>query len=487
METQPRTNVVLAKCLAELGWPPSVLAREINKLFGASTVSSSAPYHWVRNGGVPRAPLPALTAQVLSQQLGRPISVEELWQGRAADSPLLWPATSGMDVPWSAVGALRILEDWLLSGLMDRRIFLAVSGAALTGLAWEYLGLEPQRLVAAIDGDGIGAELITQLEGTIPVLWALDDAHGGTRVLPYVSAQFQIAAHILRQGAPNARVARRLYQVVAKLGQHAGWAAFDAGRHGLAQRYHLTALRAAHQAGDRQLGVHVLADLAFQAASRDERQDAGELAEIAMRAAVTTPARVRASVASRAAFAHGVAGDADAFAACRDLAYEQLHHAPPQSGDPDWMYYLTSGHVDALAGAALIRLAQTAKSNGRSRQAGSWVRGSVGLLRGRDGAALRDAKHPHQRRAAVEGAWLALAHTLHGDLEQTCQVGRLTISRLTTVQSDRCTTVLTTLRSELRSGRMNNPDIREFVGDLERALHRQPPRPEAVSAQGPLG
>jgi len=392
-----------------------------------------------------------------------------------------------MEVPWSAGGALRILEDWLLSGLMDRRIFLAVSGAALTGLAWEYLGLESQRLLAAIDGDGIGAELLVQLEGTIPVLWALDDAHGGARVLPYVSAEFQTAAHLLRQGAPNTRMARQLFQLVAKLGQHAGWAAFDAGRHGMAQRYYFTALRAAHQAGDRQLAVHILVDLAFQAASRDERQDAGELAEIAMRAAATTPARVRASVASRAAFAYGVAGDADAFAACRDLAHEQLDHTRPRDGDPDWMYYLTTGHIDALAGAAMVRLAQTAKLQGRSRQARTLVRESVGLLRGSDGAALRDAKHPHQRRAAVEGAWLALAHTLHGDLDQTCQVGRLTLSRLSTVQSDRCTTVLTALRGELRSGRMNNPDIREFVGELDRTLRRQPPRHEGGSAQGPDG
>jgi hypothetical protein len=189
----------------------------------------------------------------LSQHLGRPIGVAELWPGRAAASSLLRPATSGLEVPWSTAGALRILEDWLLSGLMDRRIFLAVSGAALTGAAWEYLGLEPQRLLAALDGGGIGAELIGQLEGTIPLLWALDDAHGGARVLPYVSGAFQTAAHILRHAAPDTRMARRLFQIVAKLGQHAGWAAFDAGRHGLAQRYYLTALHAAHQAGDRQL------------------------------------------------------------------------------------------------------------------------------------------------------------------------------------------------------------------------------------------
>jgi hypothetical protein len=484
MDERGNNNAVLAECLVELGWAPTTLARKVNRLFGAGTVSVSAPYHWVDRGGVPRAPLPTLTAYVLSQHLGRPVSVRDLWQGRADDSPLLVPADTGMDAPWSIAAALQILEDWLLAGLMDRRTFLAASGTTLTGLAWEYLGLEGGRLLAAIEGDGVGATLIAQLEGTIPTLWALDDAHGGQRVLPYVSAQFQIAAHILRQGGHDAQATQGLFRVVALLGQHAGWAAFDAGRHGLAQRYYLTALRAAHQAGDRQLGAHVLADLAFQAASTDAREEAGDLAEVAMSAAAPLPPRVQASVASRAAFAHGASGDEHRFAACRDLAHEQLDGTTPEAGDPDWMYYLTPGHIDALAASSLVRLAQTARTQGRTRRARTRLRAGLELLQ--NTAALRDRRHPHQRRAAVEGAWLTLAYTLHGDLDQACRVGRLTISRLDGVQSDRCTSVLATLRGELRSGRMNNPDVRAFVPELERALHaqhaRNQPRPLAPGA-----
>jgi len=391
-----------------------------------------------------------------------------------------------MNVRWSTEGVLQVLEDWLLSGLMDRRTFLGVSGIALTGVAWEYLGLEQERLLAAIEGDETGASLITQLEATIPALWALDDAHGGVRVLPYVSSQFQTAAYILRQGGHNGQVTRQLFGVVAKLGQHAGWAAFDAGRHGLAQRYYLTALRAAHQAADRQLAAHILADLAFQAAATDARQDAGDLAEVAMRAAAVTPARVRASVAARAAFAHGAAGDSRRFAICRHLAHEQLDGSRPQGGDPDWMYYLTPGHVDALAGPALVRLARTAQARGQTRHAQTWLRDGLGLLRG--SAALRDTQHPQQRRAAVEGAWLALAHALDGDLDQACQVGRLTISRLGVVQSARCTSVLTVLRSELPADRTSNADVREFAGELDRALSAPPSRrSHRAPARGPAG
>src|SRR6266511_2321592 len=71
MDERGNKNAALAECLAELGWAPTTLARKINRLFGAGTVSLSAPYHWLNKGGTPRAPLPTLAAYVLSQHLGR--------------------------------------------------------------------------------------------------------------------------------------------------------------------------------------------------------------------------------------------------------------------------------------------------------------------------------------------------------------------------------------------------------------------------------
>jgi hypothetical protein len=61
-DSSDRTNQVLAACLVEAGLTPRALAREINRLFGPGTVAETAPYYWRDSGGVPRAPLPALTA-----------------------------------------------------------------------------------------------------------------------------------------------------------------------------------------------------------------------------------------------------------------------------------------------------------------------------------------------------------------------------------------------------------------------------------------
>ncbi|MGH1551937.1 carph-isopro domain-containing protein [Streptomyces sp. L7] len=126
-ETSSRRNAVLAECLDELGWSPKALARRLNRVLGAGSVAESAPYHWRVAGGVPRSPLPVMTAHVLSQELGRPISVEHLWQGKAVDSPLLLAADANLDHPWSVKGLDQIVEDWVLGGLLDRRRFMSRS------------------------------------------------------------------------------------------------------------------------------------------------------------------------------------------------------------------------------------------------------------------------------------------------------------------------------------------------------------------------
>ena len=65
-----RANQALSGYLAEAGLTPRTLARELNRLFGEGTLAETLPYHWRDAGGVPRPPLPTLTAYVISQRLG---------------------------------------------------------------------------------------------------------------------------------------------------------------------------------------------------------------------------------------------------------------------------------------------------------------------------------------------------------------------------------------------------------------------------------
>ena len=72
MPDQPdRANHPLAAHLGEAGLTPRALAREMNRLFGPGTVAETAPYYWRDAGGLPRDPLPALAAYVLSLRVRR--------------------------------------------------------------------------------------------------------------------------------------------------------------------------------------------------------------------------------------------------------------------------------------------------------------------------------------------------------------------------------------------------------------------------------
>ncbi|MGH2371010.1 MAG: carph-isopro domain-containing protein [Chloroflexota bacterium] len=463
-------NEVLTSLLDELGWSPRALARRINHVFGAGTVADTAPYHWRDNGRTPRPPLPELTAWVLSRELGRPVTAAELWKGRANGSPLVLPADIDMGGPWSRASTLGLLDDWVVAGLLDRRHFLAVSGTTILDIATRYPTGDPGRLAAALERGSVDNPLLTQIEQSIPLLQRLDDAHGGGAHLPYVGAQFRAVALLLRQGGHPAGVECRLFAALAEIGQLAGWMALDAGQHGLAQRYLFTGLRAAREADYHPMAAHVLADLAFQAATREHSRDAIALGQAAVRIAAVSPAGVRACVQTRLAYGHALAGQLDDFERAHATGLDTIADRDPAE-EPAWMYYLTPNHLDTQAGYALTHAGTLAAATGEHQTGTALLRRGERLLR--TGAHALPVDHPAQRRALFEGAWLSVAAAGQGDLEQACTIGNLAVTRLNGVQSARSAQVLRLLARRLRRcGR--NEYVRDFLPTLDAAVARQP-------------
>lgn len=273
---------------------------------------------------------------------------------------------------------------------------------------------------------------------------------------------------MLRDGGHSDATTRRLLVALADLAQLAGWKAFDAAQHGLAQRYFFTGLRAAHDAGYRPMEAHILADLAFQAASLGDAADGLTLGEAALRTADRSAASVRASVMSRLAYAYAAAGRVDECERTWAQSREQL--ARRQSDrDPDWMYYLTPHHLDCQAGYAMILAGRQVVAGGADADGRALLRKGAALLR--TGAYARPPDVPYQRRALYEGAWLALGYTAHGKLDDACAVTRMAVPRLEQVRSPRSTALLTTLAGELRR-RKRHHAVAELLPGLEAALAR---------------
>jgi hypothetical protein len=452
-------NVTLSQLLAGLSWSGERLAREICRVLGAGAVHPTAPYKWLKGHQPRRDEVRQVTAFVLSQASSQLITVGELWPGCGPHDPRLISAVDGMAVPWTLAGTLAILHDWLLGGLMDRRVFMAVGGSALTQLAWTAVNTEPARLAAALNGGRVNATLIEQVEETIPRLRQLDDRQGGGGAsLSYVHAQFQAVGQLLKTAEHGGQVTRRLLVALAELGQLAGWMAADAERHGLAQRYYLTALRAAHNAGDKALGAHALGAMACHAASREQAADAISLGTAAVEMAHRSPATVQALATSRLAYGYALVGDAERFHAAHGRARELAEH--PTGHQPRWAYYVSPQFADTNGGFYQVSLGMACSRNSR-RHFGN----AVTLLT--PSATAPDYWSP--RDAILTGTALATAYLGRGELEQACEVGRTTLERLPQVNSPRCLTDLRRLAGELRA-RKTNSHVREFSTELDRRL-----------------
>ncbi|WP_020579909.1 carph-isopro domain-containing protein [Actinopolymorpha alba] len=461
-------NAVLHRLLDELGWSPRTLAQRVNRAFGAGTIAETAPYHWRDTGRIPRPPVPTLVASLLSAELGRPVTVAELWQGMATESPYVVTADTGLDLPWGRRGTLKVIDDWVVSGLLDRRQFLAISGASLTAQATGYLSA-PISVHQEPLAPGDGGPLLEQLEHSIPLLQKLDDAGGGGMHLDYVGAHFRTVALLIRQGGHAAKVENRLIAALATIGQLAGWMAFDAGKHGLAQRYFFTALRAARESNYRPMAAHIVADLAFQAATLEQPEDAVSLGETAAKIAVGTPVNVRASVQTRLSYGYAISGDVPSFEQAYQSALDMV--SDDQGAEqPDWMYFLTPNHLDVQAGYALAHAGTLAIDAGDRTTGRKLLRRGEALLR--TGAYQRPLDDPQQRRSLFEGAWLATAAAASGKFEDACAIGMTATERMKTVRSARSVDVLQRLASRLRRA-SRNEYVRDFLPILERALARQ--------------
>jgi hypothetical protein len=233
-----------------------------------------------------------------------------------------------------------------------------LTGAALTVSAHQWLIRDPEPLVLGRSGGRVSVALVDQLPAMISTLRTMDDAAGGGAVLALAQQAFGWVAGLLDQASYDERTGRRLHIALAELGQLAGWAAHDAGRPGLAQRYHAAALHAAHSADDRPLGAHILGCMADQAARHARAAEAVTLIETAVVGirGWETP-RLLAELYIRKAYALATIKDGSACLAAIAKARTQVEQFEPDS-DPRWLYWVTSAEIMAGAGDCLLQLGQ---------------------------------------------------------------------------------------------------------------------------------
>jgi hypothetical protein len=346
---------------------------------------------------------------------------------------------------------------------MDRRIFLAVSGASLTAPAWAYvdhIGIPGSSFAALADTRRtitITPTMVDTVAATTAAIRNLGDAEGGNEDnLRFVHHHLTWVGKLLRQARfTSASVANRLLAEWAQLAQLAAWMAHEAGKHGLSQRYFTSGLHAAHTAGDRSVGTYLLAFASQRQVNQGRlgdgvdlaraARDAVELANAAYEVAPSTPAAVRALAASSFAKAQAAAGNAYGFRTAADEARTLLDSPGALDSRPPYLTWFGPAALESQLAQGALTLA------------GVTSRDSRVLLDDAEQVLGRTATDPAStpRNAVFHTAWLSRAHVAAGDLDRAVPAAKAALRRLPTVRSRRCTLLLHRLESDIAALPLN--------------------------------
>lgn len=383
-------------------------------------IDQKTPYKWFR-GAVPRQPWPTLAAHLLSATLGIDVSTEDLGWGAGNADMLCVPADVGLELPWTTDGALSAATEVMDGAAMDRRIFLGLTGGALTTPAFDWLIARPADDASRVAGRQIKDVHVDNIEQQTAQLRRMDDQLGGGATLALVRAQVRHVVELLRDGSYTSRVGTRLNGAAAELMRLAGWLSYDAGRNPMAQRYWLAGLHAAHAAGDRAVGANVLGFMSLQAWHAGQFGDAVKLAAAAKQRYTGTSPRVQAIVDLRIAMAYSGVKEEKSSRAAIDAAYGALGNTGHDAPEPDWAYWQDEANVNEQIGSCYLLQ-------------GDWTR-----AQGHFRTALRLQDPSFVRQKAFRHTSLALAYVGGGDPERAVHAAtRATEILSEDVESERC-------------------------------------------------
>jgi tetratricopeptide (TPR) repeat protein len=378
------------------------------------------PYKWLR-GSSPRDPWPWLAATIFSEHLGTEITPEDIGWPTGRAGVIVVGANSGLDMPWTGAGSIGAAIEIAEANMLDRRIFLQITGATLTQPALQWLIAQPANDVASTIGRRVNDAHVDSIEAITGQLQRMDDQFGGGAVLDLAKSQLRFVVDLLRNRSYSSAVGTRLHGAAAELLRLGGWLSHDAGQDAQAQRFWLAALRGAHAAGDRALGANILGFMANQAKHLDLNSEAIHLAEAARQGYSGASPRVSAILSLRVAESHANIGDTTQCRAGIDAAYDSLRNTSSDSGDPAWSYWLDEAQVNGQAGYCYTRL-------------GDWSRAQSHLT-----TALRLQGDSYRREGALRRGLLAITYASQGDPEHACEVANTAVDMLADdVDSPRC-------------------------------------------------
>jgi hypothetical protein len=244
------------------------------------------------------------------------------------------------------------------------------------------------------------------------------------------------------QARPNVRAA--LFAAAGEVTQLSAWMTYDAGHHGLAQRYFVQALGFADAAGDRMLAASILDAMSHQASFLGRYRDAANLARAARVGSDAIGVPILTShfyIMEARALAR--VGDADACDRAMDAAVANFGDHIAGEG-PEWIGYFDTAELSAELGHCHRDLGRPARAVRHAAEA------------------LESASGEYVRSDFFVAMVLADAHLDSGNVEEGCNVATTALAVGEGLESARCRGYVDEFKQRLRRFG-TSATAREFV------------------------
>jgi tetratricopeptide (TPR) repeat protein len=342
-------NERLAAALREAALSNKALARAVRDLSAQRAAPVACDHTLVSRwlgGTVPRAATARLVAKAISTRVGRTVSLREIGFG-TADQPDPNLGVAYGDQPEQAVSVLGQLLQY------DRDEAQIIVGAPTHSGAWADAALgwlvradDDSRLERST-GRSVGLSDVESIRATCDMFSQLDDRFGGAHARRSLVQYLSTSATDLLGGSYSDVTGQALFTAVAESTLLAAWMSYDAGVHGLAQRYFIQALRLADAAGDRLLAGSILDAMSHQATFLGRHREAANLARAA-RTGTRGIATATLTAHFHAMEARALALGGDRAAAEKALSEAVRVYERRRPGtDPDWISYFDDAELNA--------------------------------------------------------------------------------------------------------------------------------------------
>ncbi len=244
-------NILLRALIKEAGFSHAGLASRVNARGPNLRYDHTAVARWIRDHAIPRSGVPQLICDILGERLGRDLTPRDI--GMEPKSALRLDEFSPDRLVRRTIA--RWSNDSTERKASDPRILQGI--AALTPIVeWEGTFKVPAPVRA--DGRSVGVTDVEILRIARDHFERMYRQVGGVVVWPRLVRFLSDHAAALLRGSYSEDTGKKLHRAVGGLVALAGVCAYDADRHGVAQRYYLDALGMAKTSGDRAFGTYVI-------------------------------------------------------------------------------------------------------------------------------------------------------------------------------------------------------------------------------------